>query len=102
MKRMPLELSVPIPEKGGVSVEVGSRAVAIFKVDGKIRAIDNTCPHRGGPLAEGPLEGSVVRCPLHMWAFDVTTGVSSNRPGVQVGCYEVVEEGGRHFISLPD
>jgi nitrite reductase (NADH) small subunit len=37
-----------------------------------------------------------------MWAFDVTTGISSNRPGVQVGCYEVVEEGGRHFISLPD
>ncbi len=102
MKRVPLDLSAPMQDKGGVSVEVGNRTVAVFKVNGKIHAIDNTCPHRGGPLSEGPLDGSVVRCPLHMWAFDVTTGESSNKPGVQVGCYEVVEDGGRHFISVPD
>ncbi len=102
MKRVPLDLSAPMQDKGGVSVEVGDRTVAVFKVNGKIHAIDNTCPHRGGPLSEGPLDGSVVRCPLHMWAFDVTTGESSNKPGVQVGCYEVVEDGGRHFISVPD
>jgi nitrite reductase (NADH) small subunit len=102
MKKLPFELSSPIPEKGGVSIEVGSRSIAVFRVEGKMHAIDNTCPHRGGPLSEGPLDGTVVRCPLHMWAFDVTTGASSNHPGVQIGCYEVVEEGGRHFISVPD
>ncbi len=55
-------------------VEVSGKKIAIFNVDGKYYAIDNTCTHRGGPLAEGALEGKEVTCPWHGAVFDVTTG----------------------------
>ena len=58
------------------TVMVGDRELALFNVAGVFHAIDNTCPHRGGPLGEGVLEGPIVTCPWHGWRFDVTTGLS--------------------------
>ena len=60
----------------GTCVEVAGRQIALFNVDGTFYAIDNTCPHRGGPLAEGELEGAAVTCPWHAWQFDLKTGES--------------------------
>ncbi|MHB8421969.1 MAG: Rieske (2Fe-2S) protein [Leptospirales bacterium] len=102
MPKMPLDVPSILSEHSGAPVTVGNKTIALFKVGGKVHAIDNTCPHRGGPLSEGPLDGTVVRCPLHMWSFDVTTGNSPTRPGVAVGCYAVSEEAGRHWIEIPD
>ena len=65
-----------IPVGEGRVAEVDGRQVALFSVDGKICAIDNVCAHRGGPLGEGMVAGTVVTCPWHGWQFDVTTGVS--------------------------
>ena len=50
------------PGEGRV-VEAGGRTLALFNVDGAYYAIDNTCSHRGGPLGDGDLEGTVVSCP---------------------------------------
>ena len=47
----------------GKLVEVQGKKIALFNVDGKFHAIDNTCTHRGGPLSEGELEGDEVTCP---------------------------------------
>ncbi|HUG27624.1 MAG TPA: Rieske 2Fe-2S domain-containing protein [Gemmatimonadales bacterium] len=47
------------------------------------------CPHRGGPLANGPLEGHVVACPWHGWTFDVRTGRPDHPGGHCVAAYEV-------------
>ena len=58
----------------GKRVEVGGKKIAIFNVDGKYYAIDDTCTHRGGPLSEGGLDGKEVTCPWHGAVFDVTTG----------------------------
>ncbi len=58
----------------GKRVEVGGKKIAIFNVDGKYFAIDDTCTHRGGPLSEGGLDGKEVTCPRHGAVFDVTTG----------------------------
>jgi len=55
-------------------VMVGRREIALFNIDGSFHAIENTCPHQGGPLAEGWLDGPVVTCPWHGWCFDVRTG----------------------------
>ena len=71
-------------------VEVGGKKIAIFNVDGKYYAIDNTCTHRGGPLAEGALEGKEVTCPWHGAVFDVTTGEVLGPPAPKpVSRYEV-------------
>ena len=71
-------------------VEAGGKKIAIFNVDGKYYAIDNTCTHRGGPLAEGALEGKEVTCPWHGAVFDVTTGEALGPPAPKpVSRYEV-------------
>jgi nitrite reductase (NADH) small subunit len=55
-------------------VNVKGQQIALFNVDGQFFAIDNTCTHRGGPLAEGEVAGHVVTCPWHRGRFDVRTG----------------------------
>ena len=74
-------------------VEPNGKSIALFNVDGKFHAIDNTCLHQGGPLGEGTCEGAVVTCPWHGWQYDVTTGVNQANPQVKVATYEVKVEG---------
>ena len=75
-------------------VDAGGRAVAIFNVGGTIHAIGGTCTHRGRPLGEGKLEGTVVTCPWHGTQFEVTTGhVVGPDPEQRVPTYTVVVEG---------
>ena len=75
-------------------VYAGGRAVAIFNVGGTFHAIGGTCTHRGGPLGEGELDGTVVTCPWHGAQFEVTTGQVVGPPaGQSVATYEVVVEG---------
>ncbi len=85
----------------GRVVEVEGRELALFNVDGVYHCIENACPHRGGPLGEGDLEGRVVSCPWHAWRWDVTTGANTNNPAVRVTAYPVTVEGGAVFVELP-
>lgn len=55
-------------------MKVGDLEVAIANVDGRFCAFGNICPHEGGPLVEGELEGNEVICPWHFTHFDVFTG----------------------------
>ena len=87
------------PGQGKV-VEAAGRTVAVFNVDGHYYAIDNDCPHRGGPLGEGDLEGAVIACPWHAWRWDVRTGANTNNPAVKLTCFPVTEESGNLFVEL--
>jgi len=60
----------------GKVVEAEGRSIALFNVAGTFYAIDNTCPHEGGPLGEGALVGEVVTCPWHNTEFNVKTGTA--------------------------
>lgn len=53
---------------------VGDRIVALYNVEGAWFALDGICPHNGGPLGKGKLDGCVVTCPWHGWQFDVRNG----------------------------
>ncbi|MBM3219863.1 MAG: non-heme iron oxygenase ferredoxin subunit [Candidatus Rokubacteria bacterium] len=87
------------PGEGRV-VDVAGREIAVFNVDGRYYAIDNSCPHRGGPLGEGDLDGAVIACPWHAWRWDVTTGANTNNPAVKVACYPVTPEAGSLYVEL--
>jgi len=89
-----------IPEGQGVCSEIHGKSIAIFNVNGNFCAIHNLCPHRGGPLAEGDLEGSVVTCPWHAWQFDVTTGVNVEDENSKVKTYPVKVEGDDVMVEL--
>ncbi len=58
----------------GKVVEADGETIALFNVEGTFYAMGNTCPHRGGPLGEGSLEGNTVTCPWHGAQFNVKTG----------------------------
>ena len=77
----------------GMVAEVNGKTVAVFNVDGVFHVVDNTCLHRGGPLGEGAVEGSVVTCPWHGWQFNVATGACVNNPSGKVAVYQVKVEG---------
>ncbi len=84
---------------GRVFVAAG-KELAVFNLAGVFHALANTCLHRGGPLGEGALEGSVVTCPWHGWRYDVTTGRVLHQPERGVACYEVRVEGEDLFVAL--
>lgn len=63
-----------IPPGTGTEAVAGDRIVALFNVDGEFFALDGVCPHQGGPLGKGDLQGCIVTCPWHGWQFDVTSG----------------------------
>ncbi len=84
----------------GIVAEVSGKTLAVFNISGTFHAIDNTCIHRGGPLGEGDVEGSVVTCPWHGWQFDVTTGVCKGNPMAKVEVYEVKVEGADVTVLL--
>ncbi len=67
----------------GKLVEVQGKKIALFNLEGKYYAIDNTCTHRGGPLAEGELEGDEVTCPWHGAKFKITSGAVLSPPAPQ-------------------
>ena len=69
-------------------VTVDGRWVALFNIGGEFHAIDSICLHRGGPLAEGALDGCVVTCPWHGWQYDVTTGTFMQDPRVGVSRHD--------------
>lgn len=68
-----------LPPGRGKVVLVGGQEVAVFCVEGDYYALRNECPHVGGPLGEGRLEGQKIVCPWHLWAFDVRTGACDGR-----------------------
>ncbi|MHB8384447.1 MAG: Rieske (2Fe-2S) protein [Candidatus Binataceae bacterium] len=82
-----------LPAGSAMLVEAAGKQIALFNAGGAFYATDNACKHRGGPLAEGDLDGTTVTCPLHGWEYDVTTGANLDDPNVKLGCYPVTIDG---------
>jgi nitrite reductase (NADH) small subunit len=89
-----------LPPGRAAEVTVGGRAVALFNVGGRFHALDGRCPHRGGPLGQGFVEGPRVSCPWHNWTFDVTTGENVVSADLKVRRYEVRVENGQVCVKL--
>jgi nitrite reductase (NADH) small subunit len=99
MRRAVCKLS-DLPVGGGYLVEVDGEPIALFRVGDSVHAIENTCPHREGPLAFGELRGSTVYCPLHSWGFDVRTGACDEPLGASVRTYAVTVDGDDVLLEL--
>lgn len=69
-----------IPLREARSVRLGGRDIAIFNLGERFLAIDNRCPHKGGPMAEGIVSGTTVVCPLHALKVSLDTGNVLNSP----------------------
>jgi nitrite reductase (NADH) small subunit len=78
----------------------GERIVALFNVEGALHALDGICPHQGGPLGKGKLEGCIVTCPWHGFQFDVTTGQHQTSKSLVHQRFAVKTEGQDVFIDI--
>ncbi|ORA64521.1 thiamine pyrophosphate-dependent enzyme [Mycobacteroides franklinii] len=90
-------------DEGEVTVcPVGLKSVALTRLHGRFGAIDNRCPHQGGPLGQGTLENDKIRCPWHGFDFDPFTGEAAGGPDFNVRTYPVeVREDGVYVGTAP-
>src|SRR5580698_2628434 len=79
---------------------VSGKPVALANVAGKFFAINNTCLHRGGPLGQGSLQGSIVTLPRPGREYDVTTGKLLQNPSMGVACYPTEVRGEEIFVDI--
>lgn len=84
----------------GSPFTVGDKDVAVFSVDGTISVIADTCPHAGGSLGLGKLNGTTVTCPVHGMKFDVTTGCFAGTSDFGVASYPVKVVDAEIMVSI--
>jgi nitrite reductase/ring-hydroxylating ferredoxin subunit len=89
-----------LPPGKSKEVEHEGRIFALFNVDGEISAIDGLCPHQGGPLADGPMDGSWVSCPWHGWEFCVRDGKSTLNSKLKQPVFKVKVEGQDILVAV--
>ena len=75
---------------------------AVCNVSGDIRVLSGVCPHAGGPLGNGAIDGETLTCPFHGWEFDSATGVCLMDDTVAVPTYPVRLDGDQIVADLPE
>ena len=89
-----------IPPQGARVVKTAQGCVAVFRTaEDQVFAIDDACPHKGGPLSEGIVHGNSVTCPLHAWVFSLETGLAQGADEGAVNSYPARVEAGRILLD---
>ena len=89
-----------IPERGARVVKTHMGCVAVFRTaDDEVFAIDDACPHKGGPLSEGIVHGRSVTCPLHNMVLRLDTGLAQGADEGSVNTYAIRIESGRIMLD---
>lgn len=89
-----------IPRQGARVVKTAQGCVAVFRTaEDRVFALDDRCPHKGGPLSEGIVHGNAVTCPLHAWVFSLETGVAQGADEGAVNSYPARIEAGRILLD---
>jgi nitrite reductase/ring-hydroxylating ferredoxin subunit/uncharacterized membrane protein len=92
--------SAELVEGTPVVVEVGRVPVLLVRNDGVVHAVQDWCPHAGGPLSQGKFDGDVVECPWHQSRFCLADGAPLQGPAaVPLRTFNVRETGGRIFVT---
>lgn len=94
---------VDVPADGRVrSVTVDGRSIALTRCDRALGALENRCPHQGGPLGEGSIEKGLLRCPWHGYDYDPLTGRPPGDFADTVSAYEIEERADGVYVRLPE
>jgi nitrite reductase (NADH) small subunit len=90
-----------IPQQGARLVKTPYGCVALFRTaKDEVFALDDRCPHKGGPLSEGIVHGTSVTCPLHGWVFDMNTGQAQGADEGAVQTFRVRVEAARVLLDV--
>ena len=89
-----------IPQRGARVVKTALGCVAVFRTgEDEVFALNNACPHKSGPLAEGIVHGKSVTCPLHNWVISLETGEAQGADQGRVATYPARVEQGRILLD---
>ena len=89
-----------IPKRGARCVETGVGRIAVFRTaTDDVYAIEDRCPHKGGPLSQGIVHGTHVTCPLHNWVFSLETGLAQGADEGSVRTFALRCDGGRILMD---
>jgi nitrite reductase (NADH) small subunit len=89
-----------IPREGARVIKTAAGCVAVFRTaSDEVFAMNDRCPHKGGPLSEGIVHGASVTCPLHNWVFSLETGMAQGLDEGEVATYATRIEAGRILLD---
>ena len=91
-----------VPVREGRRVIYGEYEVALFNLGNEYLAVDNRCPHKQGPLADGIVAGKAVFCPLHNWKINLENGCALSGGKGQVKSYPVKILGGKVCVAFKE
>ena len=97
-----LEHKRELPEGRVKTVTAAHKGICLTHYNGKISALDNRCPHQGGPLGEGSIENGLLRCPWHGWDFDPCTGQPPGGFDDGIDTFPVKEENNAIYVGLEE
>jgi len=90
-----------VPRRGARVVKTPLGCIAVFRTaDDEVFALDDRCPHKGGPLSQGIVHDRSVTCPLHNWVIDLATGKAKGADEGRVATVPLRCEGGRLLLDL--
>ena len=90
-----------IPRRGARVLRVEGLAIALFRTtDDNVYALEDRCPHRGGPLSQGLVHGHCVTCPLHDWIIDLESGEATGADEGATTRFDVRVDDGRIFVAV--
>lgn len=89
-----------IPRQGARVLKTRIGCIALFRTaEDVLFALDDKCPHRGGPLSQGIVHGASVTCPLHNWVIDLESGRALGADEGSVRTFRVRAEQGRILVE---
>ncbi len=89
-----------VPQRGARMIKTYDGCVAVFRTgEDEVFALNNACPHKAGPLAEGIVHGKSVTCPLHNWVISLETGEAQGADEGRVATYPARVESGRILLD---
>jgi nitrite reductase (NADH) small subunit len=89
-----------IPSGQGRIFDISGNQIAVWNLNGNFFAFQNVCPHRGGPVGEGELNGTTITCPWHGWQFNIQTCQGLTNPSSKLTKYDVRVQGNDVEVSV--
>lgn len=90
-----------LPPGSVMEAIVGTESYAVCNIDGRLHALGGVCPHAGGPLGQGAIEGEMLVCPWHAWQYDCQTGANDFDEDIRLTTYNVRVDGDDILIDIP-
>jgi nitrite reductase/ring-hydroxylating ferredoxin subunit len=98
-ERLRICAAAEVPAEGAKLVTLGERELAVICHDGKYYAVENFCPHKGGPLGLGQVKNGTITCPWHRFRFELESGKSVTNPAMRANIQRIDVDNEDLFVA---